>query len=136
MADTPTAATRPRRPPGRLELAALTFRLHARAIAWGAGLVAITLALAVPGILQTVVEGEPVERAGTIVSVPSSGSIHVGVRLEGGETVLVRRRSAVPLAQGDRVRVLETRSPLSTVGYRMAGEGDVVAPNAPSMERR
>ena len=124
MADSPSDTERRRAPgrPGRLELTLLTLRLNARAIGWGAGVLSITLALAAIGILQGVRDGEPVTRAGTIVGTPSSQSIHVRVRLENGEAVLVPRERRGKLADGDRVTVLETVSALSTVGYRLVDE--------------
>ena len=121
MADSPSDAGR-RRAPGRLELAVLTLRLNARAIGWGAGVLGITLALAAIGILQGVRDGDPVARTGTIVGTPSSQSIHVRVRLENGDAVLVPRERRGRLADGDRVTVLETVSALSTVGYRLVDE--------------
>jgi len=119
MSDAPPEPVR-RRAPGRLELALLTLRLNARPIGWGAGLLSVTLALAAVGILQIVKDGDPIERVGTIVEVPSSQSIHVRVRLETGDDVLVPRRGRTRLVEGDRVTVLETVSVLSTVGYRLA----------------
>ena len=119
MFDTPPEPGR-RRAPGRLELALLTLRLNARPIGWSAGLLTVTLALATAGILQTVKDGDPVARAGTVVEVPSSQSIHVRVRLETGDDVLVPREGRTRLVEGDRVTVLETVSALSTVGYRLA----------------
>jgi len=99
----------------------LTLRLHARAIAWIAGLATITLTLAAIGILQSVTVGEPVMRAGTIIGVPSSQSIHVRVRLDGGNTVLVpREQRHGRLAEGDPVTVHETGNALSGIGYRLA----------------
>ena len=119
MPDTPSEPGR-RRAPGRLELALLTLRLNARSIGWGAGLLTVTLALATIGILQNVADGDPIARAGTVVEVSSSQSIHVRVRLESGDDVLVPRRGRTRLVEGDRVTVLETVSALSTVGYRLA----------------
>ena len=110
----------PRRAPGRLELATLALGPHVRTIAWLVGLTIITLALATVGILSSVKTGEPVVRSGTIVDVPSSQSIHVEVRLETGDEVLVPRENDDPLAEGDAVTVIETTSALSTVGYRFA----------------
>ena len=98
----------------------LSLRLHARTIGWVAGLATITLTLAAIGILQSVRSGDSVVRAGTVVESSSNQSIHVRVRLENGDSVLVPREHHVGLAVGDAVTLLESTSALSTVGYRLA----------------
>ena len=102
----------------------MTLRLHARAIAWIAGLATITLTLGAIGILQTVTVGDPVAWAGTIVDIPSSRSMHVRVLLDSGDAVLVpREQHHGRLVEGDPVTVLETGNALSGVGYRLTGDG-------------
>jgi len=100
-------------------MAKLTLGLHARTIGWVVGLAMMTLTLATVGILQSMTVGDPLTRAGTIIDVSSSQSMHVRVKLDTGDAVLVPREQHERLAEGDRVTVVQTTSALSTLGYRL-----------------
>ena len=115
-----TSKTASRRAPGRLELAWLTMQYHRQAIAWGGGLLTLTLGLAVVGILRTITVGEPIEHTATVVSIPSSTSIHVEVELGNGSRVMVSRGDHVELLVGEVVAVTETRSGLGTTGLQLS----------------
>lgn len=108
-----------RRAPGRLELAHLTLQMHGRAIAWGAGLLTLTLTLATLGILRTVTVGDPIAHTGVVTVIPSSKSIHVEVELGDGIRVMVPRADYEDLVVGDQVALTETQSALGTTGFQL-----------------
>ncbi len=120
MSTARSTQTTKRRAPGRLELARLTLQMYGQVIAWGAGLVMLTLALATLGILRTITVGDPVAHTGRVTHIPSSQSIHIEVQLGSGSRVMVPRADHDALLVGDEVALIETQSALGTTGFTLS----------------